>query len=110
MGGRPAMVQLAVLRGACARADSPDRVILYQNLATRFYGYAHVNGFDRLHNLHLGVIPKVLESLQETLLKGNLGAEAGRWQVTYLEYLALYGRFAGLRVFPSLHSKRNFDD
>lgn len=69
-----------------------------------------MHGYDRLHNIHLGIVGKVIESLRKTLTLSRDLEAAARWQVAYLAYAQANARFSNLRIFASIDSKRNFDD
>jgi hypothetical protein len=81
-----------------------------QNLFYRIRGLPGVHGYDRLHNIHLGLVGKIMESLRKTLSLANVAAHASRWQIAYLAYAQVHARFSGLRIFTSIDTKRNFDD
>lgn len=81
-----------------------------QNLFYRIHGIPGVNGYDRLHNIHLGVIPKVIASFRKTLTESRSLERAAQWQISYLSYVRSHVRFSGFRIFSSIDSKRNFDD
>lgn len=70
-----------------------------------------MNGYDKLHNIPLGVVLKVLESVRKTLsmVRGQHDTAAA-WQIGYLQYARTHARFSGFRIFASIDTKRNFDD
>lgn len=76
----------------------------------RIRGIAGINGFDRLHNIHIGVIDKVIESFKVTLKLCRSLEAAVAWQVSYLAYARVHARFAGLRIFATPDSNHTFDN